>query len=102
MATCPAPLPPAGMPSALETREALVQYITMVIFNCSAKHYAVSAGQVSGVSAGPVGWRGARLLGLNVAFSAFSSTPVSGCPTCLRPCSCHPLPPKARQSQRGF
>uniref|UniRef100_A0A7N5JN79 Arachidonate 15-lipoxygenase type B n=1 Tax=Ailuropoda melanoleuca TaxID=9646 RepID=A0A7N5JN79_AILME len=34
-----------GMPSALETREALVQYITMVIFNCSAKHYAVSAGQ---------------------------------------------------------
>uniref|UniRef100_A0A7N5KQ58 Arachidonate 15-lipoxygenase type B n=1 Tax=Ailuropoda melanoleuca TaxID=9646 RepID=A0A7N5KQ58_AILME len=35
----------SGMPSALETREALVQYITMVIFNCSAKHYAVSAGQ---------------------------------------------------------
>ncbi|XP_041627845.1 polyunsaturated fatty acid lipoxygenase ALOX15B isoform X3 [Vulpes lagopus] len=34
-----------GMPSSLETREALVQYVTMVIFNCSAKHYAVSAGQ---------------------------------------------------------
>ncbi|XP_021550474.2 LOW QUALITY PROTEIN: polyunsaturated fatty acid lipoxygenase ALOX15B [Neomonachus schauinslandi] len=35
----------SGVPSALETREALVQYVTMVIFNCSAKHYAVSAGQ---------------------------------------------------------
>ncbi|XP_025860974.2 polyunsaturated fatty acid lipoxygenase ALOX15B isoform X1 [Vulpes vulpes] len=35
----------SGMPSSLETREALVQYVTMVIFNCSAKHYAVSAGQ---------------------------------------------------------
>ncbi|XP_045653276.1 polyunsaturated fatty acid lipoxygenase ALOX15B isoform X2 [Ursus americanus] len=35
----------SGMPSALETREALVQYITMVIFSCSARHYAVSAGQ---------------------------------------------------------
>nr|XP_025860977.1 arachidonate 15-lipoxygenase B isoform X3 [Vulpes vulpes] len=34
-----------GMPSSLETLEALVQYVTMVIFNCSAKHYAVSAGQ---------------------------------------------------------
>ncbi|XP_032287878.1 arachidonate 15-lipoxygenase B isoform X3 [Phoca vitulina] len=34
-----------GVPSALETREALVKYVTMVIFNCSAKHYAVSAGQ---------------------------------------------------------
>ncbi|XP_022380402.1 arachidonate 15-lipoxygenase B isoform X3 [Enhydra lutris kenyoni] len=34
-----------GVPSALETREALVQYVTMVIFNSSAKHYAVSAGQ---------------------------------------------------------
>ncbi|XP_004398533.1 PREDICTED: arachidonate 15-lipoxygenase B isoform X3 [Odobenus rosmarus divergens] len=34
-----------GVPSTLETREALVQYVTMVIFNCSAKHYAVSAGQ---------------------------------------------------------
>ncbi|KAM8955255.1 polyunsaturated fatty acid lipoxygenase ALOX15B [Lycaon pictus] len=34
-----------GMPFSLETREALVQYVTMVIFNCSAKHYAVSAGQ---------------------------------------------------------
>lgn len=33
------------MPFSLETREALVQYVTMVIFNCSAKHYAVSAGQ---------------------------------------------------------
>uniref|UniRef100_A0A452URR6 Arachidonate 15-lipoxygenase type B n=1 Tax=Ursus maritimus TaxID=29073 RepID=A0A452URR6_URSMA len=35
----------SGMPSALETREALVRYITMVIFSCSARHYAVSAGQ---------------------------------------------------------
>ncbi|XP_059004273.1 polyunsaturated fatty acid lipoxygenase ALOX15B [Mustela lutreola] len=35
----------SGVPSALETREALVQYVTMVIFNSSAKHYAVSAGQ---------------------------------------------------------
>ncbi|XP_006739000.1 arachidonate 15-lipoxygenase B [Leptonychotes weddellii] len=35
----------SGVPSALETREALVQYVTMVIFNCSAKHYAISAGQ---------------------------------------------------------
>ncbi|XP_044106537.1 polyunsaturated fatty acid lipoxygenase ALOX15B isoform X3 [Neovison vison] len=34
-----------GVPSALETRDALVQYVTMVIFNSSAKHYAVSAGQ---------------------------------------------------------
>uniref|UniRef100_A0A2K6DY84 Arachidonate 15-lipoxygenase type B n=1 Tax=Macaca nemestrina TaxID=9545 RepID=A0A2K6DY84_MACNE len=34
-----------GIPSSLETREALVQYVTMVIFNCSAKHAAVSAGQ---------------------------------------------------------
>ncbi|XP_012511066.1 PREDICTED: arachidonate 15-lipoxygenase B isoform X4 [Propithecus coquereli] len=34
-----------GMPSSLETREALVQYVTMVIFTCSAKHSAVSAGQ---------------------------------------------------------
>ncbi|XP_011907283.1 PREDICTED: arachidonate 15-lipoxygenase B isoform X1 [Cercocebus atys] len=35
----------SGIPSSLETREALVQYVTMVIFNCSAKHAAVSAGQ---------------------------------------------------------
>nr|XP_012631185.1 arachidonate 15-lipoxygenase B [Microcebus murinus] len=35
----------SGMPSSLETREALVQYVTMVIFTCSAKHSAVSAGQ---------------------------------------------------------
>uniref|UniRef100_A0A2K6QS76 Arachidonate 15-lipoxygenase type B n=1 Tax=Rhinopithecus roxellana TaxID=61622 RepID=A0A2K6QS76_RHIRO len=34
-----------GIPSSLATREALVQYVTMVIFNCSAKHAAVSAGQ---------------------------------------------------------
>uniref|UniRef100_H2QC66 Arachidonate 15-lipoxygenase type B n=1 Tax=Pan troglodytes TaxID=9598 RepID=H2QC66_PANTR len=34
-----------GIPSSLETREALVQYVTMVIFTCSAKHAAVSAGQ---------------------------------------------------------
>ncbi|KAL2765795.1 polyunsaturated fatty acid lipoxygenase ALOX15B isoform b [Daubentonia madagascariensis] len=34
-----------GMPSSLETREALVQYVTMVIFTCSAKHSSVSAGQ---------------------------------------------------------
>ncbi|NP_033791.1 polyunsaturated fatty acid lipoxygenase ALOX8 [Mus musculus] len=35
----------SGMPSLLDTREALVQYITMVIFTCSAKHAAVSSGQ---------------------------------------------------------
>ncbi|PNJ12799.1 ALOX15B isoform 5 [Pongo abelii] len=34
-----------GIPSSLETREALVRYVTMVIFTCSAKHAAVSAGQ---------------------------------------------------------
>ncbi|XP_052052557.1 polyunsaturated fatty acid lipoxygenase ALOX15B-like isoform X3 [Apodemus sylvaticus] len=34
-----------GMPSLLDTQEALVQYVTMVIFTCSAKHAAVSAGQ---------------------------------------------------------
>ncbi|XP_030152103.1 polyunsaturated fatty acid lipoxygenase ALOX15B isoform X1 [Lynx canadensis] len=35
----------SGVPSSLDTRESLVHYATMVIFNCSAKHYAVSAGQ---------------------------------------------------------
>ncbi|XP_037348776.1 polyunsaturated fatty acid lipoxygenase ALOX15B-like isoform X1 [Talpa occidentalis] len=35
----------SGLPSSLETQEALVKYVTMVIFNCSAKHSAVSAGQ---------------------------------------------------------
>ncbi|XP_021033864.1 arachidonate 15-lipoxygenase B isoform X2 [Mus caroli] len=35
----------SGMPSLLDTQEALVQYITMVIFTCSAKHAAVSLGQ---------------------------------------------------------
>ncbi|XP_010964240.2 polyunsaturated fatty acid lipoxygenase ALOX15B [Camelus bactrianus] len=35
----------SGLPSSLRTREALIQYVTMVIFNCSAKHSAVSAGQ---------------------------------------------------------
>uniref|UniRef100_A0A2K5R7D2 Arachidonate 15-lipoxygenase type B n=2 Tax=Cebus imitator TaxID=2715852 RepID=A0A2K5R7D2_CEBIM len=34
-----------GIPSSLETREALVRYVTMVIFTCSARHSAVSAGQ---------------------------------------------------------
>ncbi|XP_021069264.1 arachidonate 15-lipoxygenase B isoform X3 [Mus pahari] len=34
-----------GVPSLLDTQEALVQYITMVIFTCSAKHAAVSSGQ---------------------------------------------------------
>ncbi|KAM7333637.1 hypothetical protein ACRRTK_006957 [Alexandromys fortis] len=35
----------SGIPSLLDTQEALVQYVTMVIFTCSAKHTAVSAGQ---------------------------------------------------------
>ncbi|XP_063124558.1 polyunsaturated fatty acid lipoxygenase ALOX15B isoform X1 [Rattus norvegicus] len=35
----------SGMPSLLDTQEALVQYVTMVIFTCSAKHAAVSASQ---------------------------------------------------------
>uniref|UniRef100_A0A8D0Y668 Arachidonate 15-lipoxygenase type B n=1 Tax=Sus scrofa TaxID=9823 RepID=A0A8D0Y668_PIG len=34
-----------GIPSSLGTREALIQYVTMVIFTCSAKHSSVSAGQ---------------------------------------------------------
>ncbi|XP_032769983.1 arachidonate 15-lipoxygenase B isoform X3 [Rattus rattus] len=34
-----------SMPSLLDTQEALVQYVTMVIFTCSAKHAAVSASQ---------------------------------------------------------
>ncbi|XP_057631923.1 polyunsaturated fatty acid lipoxygenase ALOX15B isoform X3 [Chionomys nivalis] len=34
-----------GVPSLLDTQEALVQYVTMVIFTCSARHTAVSAGQ---------------------------------------------------------
>ncbi|MBZ3888395.1 Arachidonate 15-lipoxygenase B [Sciurus carolinensis] len=35
----------SGVPSSLYTQEALVQYVTMVIFTCSAKHSAISAGQ---------------------------------------------------------
>ncbi|XP_021498190.1 polyunsaturated fatty acid lipoxygenase ALOX15B [Meriones unguiculatus] len=35
----------SGVPSLLDTREALVQYLTMVMFTCSARHTAVSAGQ---------------------------------------------------------
>nr|XP_021498192.1 arachidonate 15-lipoxygenase B isoform X3 [Meriones unguiculatus] len=34
-----------SVPSLLDTREALVQYLTMVMFTCSARHTAVSAGQ---------------------------------------------------------
>nr|XP_027802575.1 arachidonate 15-lipoxygenase B isoform X3 [Marmota flaviventris] len=34
-----------GVPSSLDTQEALVRYVTMVIFTCSAQHSAVSAGQ---------------------------------------------------------
>ncbi|KAF0872624.1 LX15B lipoxygenase, partial [Crocuta crocuta] len=48
----------SGVPSSLDTRKSLVQYVTMVIFNCSAKHYAISAGQVRWGSAGVAGWRG--------------------------------------------
>nr|XP_017204781.2 polyunsaturated fatty acid lipoxygenase ALOX15B isoform X2 [Oryctolagus cuniculus] len=35
----------SGVPSSLETRGALVQYVTMVIFTCSARHSSISAGQ---------------------------------------------------------
>ncbi|XP_008059312.1 arachidonate 15-lipoxygenase B isoform X2 [Carlito syrichta] len=35
----------SGVPSSLETREALVRYVTMVIFTCSAMHSAISSGQ---------------------------------------------------------
>ncbi|KAM5273974.1 polyunsaturated fatty acid lipoxygenase ALOX15B isoform 2-T2 [Ctenodactylus gundi] len=35
----------SGVPSSLDTQEALVRYVTMVIFTCSARHAAVSAGQ---------------------------------------------------------
>uniref|UniRef100_A0A8C6R6J8 Arachidonate 8-lipoxygenase n=1 Tax=Nannospalax galili TaxID=1026970 RepID=A0A8C6R6J8_NANGA len=34
-----------SVPSSLDTQEALIQYVTMVVFTCSAKHAAVSAGQ---------------------------------------------------------
>nr|XP_020031130.1 arachidonate 15-lipoxygenase B isoform X3 [Castor canadensis] len=34
-----------GMPSSLDTQKALVQFVTMVIFTCSAKHTAVSLSQ---------------------------------------------------------
>lgn len=54
----PSPPLPTGVPSSLDTRKSLVQYVTMVIFNCSAKHYAISAGQVRWGSAGAAGWRG--------------------------------------------
>ncbi|XP_057570141.1 polyunsaturated fatty acid lipoxygenase ALOX15B isoform X2 [Hippopotamus amphibius kiboko] len=35
----------SGVPSSLGTREALIQYVTMVIFTSSAKHSSVGAGQ---------------------------------------------------------
>uniref|UniRef100_A0A8C9P216 Arachidonate 15-lipoxygenase type B n=1 Tax=Spermophilus dauricus TaxID=99837 RepID=A0A8C9P216_SPEDA len=35
----------SGVPSSLDTQEALVRYVTMVIFTCSAQHSAISAGQ---------------------------------------------------------
>nr|XP_020031129.1 arachidonate 15-lipoxygenase B isoform X2 [Castor canadensis] len=35
----------SGMPSSLDTQKALVQFVTMVIFTCSAKHTAVSLSQ---------------------------------------------------------
>ncbi|XP_062072319.1 polyunsaturated fatty acid lipoxygenase ALOX15B isoform X2 [Lepus europaeus] len=34
-----------GVPSSLETQGALVQYVTMVIFTCSARHSSISSGQ---------------------------------------------------------
>ncbi|KAK2111196.1 Polyunsaturated fatty acid lipoxygenase alox15b [Saguinus oedipus] len=41
----PSPALLAGIPSSLETREALVRYVTMVIFICSARHSACGAGE---------------------------------------------------------
>ena len=60
------------------------------------------AGERARCQARVAGWIWGGLRELNVAFSAYSLTPVSGCPTCPPACSCHPPPLKARQGQRGF
>ncbi|KAM9597437.1 LOW QUALITY PROTEIN: polyunsaturated fatty acid lipoxygenase ALOX15B-like [Trichechus inunguis] len=53
---------PSPTQLSLQTKEALVQYVTMVIFTCSAKHSSISKGQVRSVPG--VGGRGCRALGL--------------------------------------
>lgn len=51
---CSSPALPPGVPSSVDTRGALAQYLTMVIFTCSARHTAVSAAQVrKGQASGP-------------------------------------------------
>lgn len=67
------------MPSLLDTQEALVQYVTMVIFTCSAKHTAVSAGQVREGQGKRHGHGRARVL-------------FSFCPLCLQFDSCVWMP----------
>lgn len=77
-----------------------MQYVTMVIFTCSAKHSAISTGQVREDQYKE--WQDEGGGGSSNLFSlpVFSLTPVFGCPTCHPLCSCHRPLPKARHSLR--